>query len=316
MLEVSPYKYEYSKEFKLEPNGQYGSPGKHIYKVPCPDIYRGSYRNPNTAGEIYAAYVKDACKHYEDKGESVGAFFIESGMSVAGVILPPTNYLRKSVEAVREAGGVYIADEVQTGFGRIGSSYWAFQHGTEGLVPDIVTVGKPFGNGMPLAAVITTRAIADSFQTMGVEYFNTFGGNPVCCAAGLAVLDVIEKEGLQQHALEVGAYLKSLFLKFKEETKLVGDVRGSGLFIGIELVRDPNTQEAATAETSFICTQLKDKHKILTSIDGPYDNVLVVKPPMVFSKKDADFFVKCFKLAMKELEAIGNEVLQMKKTPT
>mmetsp|Transcript_38967 Transcript_38967/g.94214 ORF Transcript_38967/g.94214 Transcript_38967/m.94214 type:complete len:502 (+) Transcript_38967:51-1556(+) len=316
VLEVSPYKYEHSNEFKLVPNGQYGTPGKHIYKVPCPDIYRGDYRNPATAGEIYSAYVKDACKHYQKAGKKVGAFFIEGGMSVAGVILPPTNYLRLSVEAVRAAGGIYIADEVQTGFGRPGSSYWAFQHGTEEVVPDIVTVGKPFGNGMPLAAVITTRAIADSFQTMGVEYFNTFGGNPVCCAAGLAVLDVIEKEDLQQHALEVGTYLKSLFLKLKEETELVGDVRGSGLFIGIELVRDSKTLEPATAETSFICTQLKDKHKILTSIDGADDNVLVVKPPMTFFKKDADFFVKCFKLAMKELEAMGNEVLQMKKTPT
>ena len=190
-----------------------------------------------------------------------------------------------------------------------------FSMGRKGL-SDIVTVGKPFGNGMPLAAVITTRAIADSFQSMGVEYFNTFGGNPVCCAAGLAVLDVIEKEGLQQHALEVGTYLKSLFLKLKDVTKLVGDVRGSGLFIGIELVRDQETREPATAETSFVCTQLKDKHKILTSIDGSDDNVLVVKPPMVFSKKDADFFVKCFKFALKELESIGNEVLQMKKTPT
>jgi 4-aminobutyrate aminotransferase-like enzyme len=300
----------------MVPNGQYGTPGKHIYKVPCPDIYRGNYRNPDTAGEVYSAYVEDACKHYQKTGDKVGAFFIEGGMSVAGVILPPTNYLRRSVEAVRAAGGVYIADEVQTGFGRLGSSYWAFQHGAEEVVPDIVTVGKPFGNGMPLAAVITTRKIADSFQTMGVEYFNTFGGNPVCCAAGLAVLDVIEKKGLQKHALEVGTYLKSLFLELKEETELIGDVRGSGLFIGIELVRDSKTLEPATAETSFICTQLKDKYKILTSIDGADDNVLVVKPPMVFSKIDAAFFVKCFKGAMQELEAIGNEVLQMKKTPT
>eukprot|EP00980_Cylindrotheca_fusiformis_P024949 scaffold12769_cov141-Cylindrotheca_fusiformis.AAC.9 len=316
VLEVSPYKYEHSKEFSLVQNGHFKTPGPHIYKVPCPDTYRGKYRDPSVAGAKFAEYVQNACKDFQDRGESVGAFFIEGGMSVAGVILPPADYLRKSAEAVRAAGGVYIADEVQTGFGRLGTSFWAFQHGDQDVVPDIVTVGKPFGNGMPLAAVITTREIADSFQEMGVEYFNTFGGNPVCCAAGLAVLDVVENEDLQNHALEVGSYLKSRFLGLKERFRLIGDVRGSGLFIGIEFVRNPYTREPASSETSFICTRLKETHHILTSIDGEYDNVLVVKPPLVFSKDDADYFIEAFEEASNKLLALGDAVKSMTKTPT
>jgi 4-aminobutyrate aminotransferase-like enzyme len=237
-------------------------------------------------------------------------------MSVAGVILPPANYLKRSVEAVRAAGGVYIADEVQTGFGRLGSCYWAFQHGNSGVVPDIVTVGKPFGNGMPLGALITTRRIASAFQEMEVEYFNTFGGNPVCAAAGLAVLDVLETERLQEHALTVGSYLQYRFRQLKDRLDLIGDIRGSGLFIGIELVRDHETLEPATAETSFICTSLKEKYDILSSIDGLHDNVLVVKPPLVFSKIDADYFVDSFEKASEDLRALGAEIQTMSKTPT
>jgi 4-aminobutyrate aminotransferase-like enzyme len=314
-LDISPYKFEHSKEFNLKPIGPFSTPGHHIFKVPCPDTFRGEHRDFD-AGEKYASYVQKACDFYKASGESVGAFFIEGGMSVAGVILPPVGYLPKSVEAVRAAGGVYVADEVQTGFGRLGACYWAFQHGNHGVVPDIVTVGKPFGNGMPLAAVVTTRKIADTFQEMGVEYFNTFGGNPVCCAAGLAVLDVLESENLQEHALHVGTYLECLFLVLKERIALIGDVRGCGLFIGIELIRDTKTLEPATAETSFICTQLKEKFQILTSIDGPHDNVLVVKPPLRFSKIDAEYFVDSFEMAWIELKALGDKVLKMKKTPT
>ena len=198
----------------------------------------------------------------------------------------------------------------------MGSCYWAFQYGNNDVTPDIVTVGKPFGNGMPLGAVITTKAIADAFQDMGVEYFNTFGGNPVCTAAGNAVLDVLETELLQQNAVEVGSYLKLRFNDLKKRLNLIGDVRGSGLFIGIELVRDRNTLEPATEETSVICTTLKEKFHILTSIDGAHDNVLVVKPPLVFSKLDATYFVDSFEEAAKNVLALGDRVLTMKKTPT
>jgi 4-aminobutyrate aminotransferase-like enzyme len=235
------------------------------------------------------------------------------------VILPSDDFFRESVKAVRNAGGVYIADEVQTGFGRLGSAFWAFQHGDHGMVPDIVTIGKPAGNGVSLGAVITTREIANAFDDQNVEYFNTFGGNPVACAAGLAVLDVLEDESLQEHALMVGEYLKQSFRKLQDERlnmDLIGDIRGNGLFLGIDLVRSREDRTPAAAEASFICTTLKEKHWILTSIDGLHDNVLVIKPPMVFSKTDADHFVACFEEVAKEMEVLGSRVHSIEKTPT
>jgi len=324
VLECSPYKYEYSKEFDLKApkdSVDFKSPGKHIWKVPAPDTYRGPHRDVKDAGIKYAAKVAEACDFYQYTcGESVGAFIIEGGIGVGGAILPPPNYLPRSVKAVRNAGGVYIADEVQTGFGRYGSSFWAFQHtwteDEDPVVPDIVTVGKPFGNGMPLAAVVTTRKIASAFEKMGVDYFNTFGGNPVCAAAGLAVLDVIESDNLQQRAHEVGGYMMTRFVELQTRLDIIGDVRGSGLFIGIELVRDRKTLEAASTETSFISTTLKKKYHILTSIDGLLENVLIVKPPMVFSKADADYFVECFeKVVLEDLAKIG-DLSFLGRTPT
>jgi ethanolamine-phosphate phospho-lyase len=324
-LQVSPYKYESSQEFTLQAQSasspsskRRSTPNPSIYQVPCPDTYRGEYRDQSTAGAQYAKYVQEACRQYQSQGESVGAFILESGMSVAGVILPPPEYIRKSVEAVRQAGGVYIADEVQTGFGRLGSCRWAFEYGDENVVPDIVTVGKPFGNGMPLGAVITSPKIAAAFESMGVEYFNTFGGNPVCAAAGLAMLDVLEQEQLQTHALEMGQYLQSKFreLQNKAGLDIIGHVRGSGLFLGIELVRSQTTLEPATRETSFLCTTLKERYRVLSSIDGLHDNVLVVKPPMSFSKDDADYFVQSFAQAVGDLRKLGDGIEKISKTPT
>lgn len=216
---------------------------------------------------------------------------------------------------------------MQTGFGRLGSSFWAFEHGKHGIVPDIMTVGKPFGNGMSLGAVITTRAIASHFDSMGVEYFNTFGGSPVAAAAGLAVLDVLEDENLQDHAFAMGKYLKDRFSQLQNErwdnytvkpsNVCIGDIRGSGLFLGIELVRDRHTKEPATIETSYISTLLKQKHDILTSIDGLHENVLVVKPPLVFSKADADYFVDSFSIASEEVNSMSkSELAFISKTPT
>ena len=301
VLDVSPYKFDHSKEFNLtahhEGNESMYTPGEHIWKVPCPDTYRGPHRG-NEAGEQYAEYVKEACRVYrEERKQNVGAFIIEGGMSVAGVILPPPKYLETCVKHVRAAGGLYIADEVQTGFGRLGSHFWAFQYNDDRgqpVVPDIVTVGKPFGNGMPLAAVITTKEVAESFQAMGVELFNTFGGNPISTAAGLEVLNVIESQSLDHNAVEVGSYLRAEFEKLNESLDIIGDIRGSGLFLGIELVKDHVTLEPATIETSVLCTILKEKHRILTSIDGPHNNVLVLKPPMVFSKENVDQLISSF----------------------
>jgi len=261
----------------------------------------------------------------------VSAFLLEGGMSVAGVILPPQTYRRQCVEAVRKAGGVYIADEVQTGFGRLGKCMWAFQHDTgvtcdngdddctemHEIIPDIVTVGKPFGNGMPLAAVVTTPAIANAFESFGVEYFNTFAGSPVCCAAGLAMLHVLSSERLQENALRVGNYLLASFRELQSRCEYIGDVRGSGLFIGVELVRDRVTLEPAMEETSFVCSILKEKYKILTSVDGANDNVIVIKPPMVFSKEDSTLFVSCFEKALSEdLPSAKGELGILGRTPT
>jgi 4-aminobutyrate aminotransferase-like enzyme len=239
--------------------------------------------------------------------------------AASGVILPSDTFIRESVVAVRNHGGIYIADEVQTGFGRLGSSFWAFDHGKHGIIPDIVTVGKPFGNGLSLAAVITTHEVARTFDGMGIEYFNTFGGNPVSAAAGLAVLDVLEDEMLQQQALRVGDYLKQQFRILQRERlrqDLIGDIRGNGLFLGIDIVETFQCRTPSAAKTSFICTRLKQQYHILTSIDGFHDNVLVIKPPMVFSKVDADFLIESFEQVAIELERLGSAVLSMERTPT
>ena len=307
-LQVSPYKFDKGKEHI------HGNAKDCYVKVPCPDLYRGEFDDPITAGERYAEYVERACQRFQEKGEKVRAFIVEGGMSVAGVILPPKGYLSTCAKAVRAAGGLYIADEVQTGLGRLGCCSWAFSYHNE-VVPDIVTMGKPMGNGMPLAALITTRKVTKAFEACGIEYFNTFAGNPVCTAAGLAVLDVLESENLQRHACEIGDYLKQKLLAMQSRLELIGDVRGSGLFLGIELVSNAQTLEPATSETSFICSQLKSKHKILTSIDGPYDNVLVLKPPMTFGRNEVDYFVECFEnVATVDLQAVDLESIS--RTPT
>jgi len=296
-IEISPYKFDHKGGEGAKPN---------IHKVPCPDVFRGAHRGPD-AGERYASSVQEACQG----AGSVAAFFVESGMSVGGVILPPQGYLQAAYDAIRSAGGVCVADEVQVGFGRFGDYFWAFEE--QGVIPDIVTMGKPFGNGMPLAAVVTTKEISDAFHN-GLEYFNTFGGNPVCCAAGLAVLDVIQEERLQDNAARVGKYLCEQFNLLKLEHALIGDVRGRGLFLGIEFVRSPATLEPATQETSQICSRMKSEHRILMSIDGPHDNVLVMKPPMCFSQSDADRVISAMGKILSTLSPVDASMVA--HTPT
>jgi 4-aminobutyrate aminotransferase-like enzyme len=193
---------------------------------------------------------------------------------------------------------VCVADEVQVGFGRVGSHFWAFE--TQGVVPDIVTLGKPMGNGHPIGAVITTPEIARSFVT-GMEYFNTYGGNPVSCAVGLAVLDVIEGESLQRNAQEVGGQLLEGLRALKERFPLVGDVRGLGLYIGVELVTDREARLPATREARRLKERLRDHH-LLLSTDGPQDNVLKIKPPLVFTPSDAERLIRTFAEVLEEDE--------------
>jgi len=179
---------------------------------------------------------------------------------------------------------VCIADEVQVGFGRVGSHLWAFE--TQGVVPDIVTLGKPIGNGHPLGAVITTRELAAAFAN-GMEWFNTFGGNPVSCAAGMAVLDVIEGEGLQANAAATGTHLLGRLRQLAEQHECIGDVRGLGLYLGVDLVTDRTTKAPATALAGDVANAMRDLG-VLISTDGPADNVLKIKPPIVFDVTHAD----------------------------
>ena len=273
LIDISPYKHDAR-------GGQGAPPTTH--KVRMPDSYRGDYKTEN-AGALYARDIAGVIENLKGQGKGVAGFIGESALGCGGQIFLPEGYFETVYAHVRAAGGVCIADEVQVGFGRVGTHMWAFE--MQGVVPDIVTLGKPMGNGHPLAAVITTPEIAASFAN-GMEYFNTFGGNPVSCAIGLAVLEVIQEEGLQKHALEVGSYFLEGLRQLQEKHALIGDVRGSGLFIGIELVKDRGTLEPATAEANQIIQEMRQRH-ILLSTDGPYENVIKIKPPLVFSKENA-----------------------------
>ncbi|XP_023387769.1 5-phosphohydroxy-L-lysine phospho-lyase [Pteropus vampyrus] len=216
----------------------------------------------------------------------IAAFFAESLPSVGGQVIPPAGFFPEVAEYIRRAGGVFVADEIQVGFGRVGKHFWAFQLQGKDFVPDIVTMGKSIGNGHPVACVATTQAVARAFEATGVEYFNTFGGNPVSCAVGLAVLDVLEKEQLQAHAAHVGSFLMELLGQQKAKHPIIGDIRGFGLFIGVDLIKDEATRTPATEEAAYLVSRLKDNY-VLLSTDGPGRNVLKFKPPMCFSLDNA-----------------------------
>ena len=209
-------------------------------------------------------------------------------MGCGGQIVPPKGFIKDSFNLVKKAGGLCIADEVQIGFGRMGDTFWGFE--TQGVSPDIVTMGKSMGNGHPLSAVVTTKDIANQFNN-GMEYFNSFGGNPVSCAVGHAVLNVIEEDKLQKNAKNVGKYLKSLLNELKKKYSIIGDVRGHGLFLGVELVRNSTSLEPADTEASQIVNAMKEKG-ILISTDGPDYNVLKIKPPLCFTRENALFLVE------------------------
>ena len=259
---------------------------KYVATVPEPDAYRGEFRGDD-AGEKYAGYVQLAVDELKQRGIKPAAFVIDTIMSSGGVVAPPRGYLKKAAEIIRNAGGLFIADEVQPGFGRTGKHFWGYE--ADGLVPDIVTLGKPMGNGHPLAAIVSRRDIIEDFSSIG-SYFNTFGGNPVSCAAGLAVLDVIEQEGLQENARIVGEYLTSGLHALAEKHTAIGDIRGTGLFIAVELIKDNESREPATAFTADVVNRLKDRG-VLTGSIGPDANILKLRPPMVISRDDADYML-------------------------
>ncbi len=276
LIDISPYKHN-------GPGGE-GAPD-WVHVVDLPDIYRGEFRDAATAGHLYAEQVATAI---DQLGNKLCGFIAESCPSVGGQIMLPDGYLPAVYASVRAAGGVCIADEVQTGYGRLGSHMYGFE--LQGVVPDIVVLGKPIGNGFPLAAVITTRLIANAFDN-GMEFFSTFGGNPVACAAGLAVLDVLEREQLQDNAMRTGELLLRKLGRLQEQHDVIGDVRGRGLFLGVDLVRDRDSRVPATREARFVKNRMRELGVLIGS-DGRADNVLKIRPPMCFDAGNVDQLVR------------------------
>jgi 4-aminobutyrate aminotransferase-like enzyme/Ser/Thr protein kinase RdoA (MazF antagonist) len=271
LVDISPYKFN-------GPGGEGAPPWVHV--LPLPDTYRGKYRRDDPrAGEKYAEFARFA--------PNPGAFIAESAPSVGGQIVLPDRYLASVYAIVRAAGGVCIADEVQTAYGRMGTHFYAFE--AQRVVPDIVVLGKPIGNGYPLGAVVTTPEIAASFDN-GMEFFSTFGGSTVSCAVGLATLDVVQEERLQAHARAVGDVLLRRLREAVGRHPLVGDIRGSGLFLGVELVKDRETLAPAGDEASAAVNRMRHRG-ILLGTDGPFHNVLKIRPPMPFNEEDAEQLV-------------------------
>ncbi len=289
LIEIATYKCE-------GPGGE--GLADHAHAAPIPDAYRGPHRGPD-AGWRYGDEVGRMVAGLERAGRPPGAFMAESFIGCGGQVIPAPGFMPEAYAVVRAAGGVCIADEVQVGFGRAGSHFWAFE--ALNVVPDIVTLGKPIGNGHPMAAVVTTPEIAESFVT-GMEYFNTFGGNPVSCAIGLAVLEVIEAEGLQRRARELGRQFLESFREIAPRHRLIGDVRGLGLFLGVELVRDHDTLEPADTEASAVIDAMRDRGFLL-STDGPLHNVIKIKPPMVLTTEDVAAVVENTDEVLTEIEA-------------
>ncbi len=279
--------------YKFDQKGGNGKPNStHI--LPLPDSYRGIHRG--TESVQYAVYINDIIQQITSTKQKVGAFICESILSCGGQIPLPKNYLKYIYHAIRNEGGVCIADEVQVGFGRVGSHFWGFE--LQDVVPDIVTMGKPMGNGHPIAAVVCTHEIATAFNN-GMEYFNTFGGNPVSCAVGQEVLQIVQDEGLQNHAMHMGQYIKEGLMLLQTTYPVIGDIRGHGLFLGMELVDDPYTKAPAADKAHYLINRMSTLG-VLMSSDGPDHNVIKIKPPMVIQKSDIDYMLYCLRRVFQE----------------
>jgi 4-aminobutyrate aminotransferase-like enzyme len=286
LIDISPYKY----------NGPGGhGPPDWVHASPIPDIYR----NRDYTGEPgawFAAHVEKIIDHLRQQDRGLCGYIAETCPSVAGQIMLPRGYLAGVYDAVRAAGGVCIADEVQTGFGRIGSHFWAFEQ--HNVVPDIVVLGKPIANGYPMGAVVTTRAIADRFAN-GMEYFSTFGGSTAACVAAHETLAVTREEDLQQNAQRVGDALLLGLRNLSTAYDIIGDVRGVGLFIGVELVRDRETREPAASEAAHVVQRMR-VHGVLAGTDGPHHNVIKLRGPMCLTLDDANQILRVMERALRE----------------
>ena len=266
----------------------------HVVGVPFPDTFRGDYRDAD-AGASYAHHLRHAVDTLASRGIKPAAFIVDTILSSSGVVQPPAGYLNAAAAIIRGCGGVFIADEVQPGLGRTGDHFWGFA--ADNVVPDIVTMGKPLGNGHPLSAVAVRRELIDSFSATS-SYFNTFGGNPVSCAAGLAVLDVLEQEQLQKNAKSVSEHIVRGLHSLAEEYPIIGNIRAAGLFIAVDLVRDRETREPAPAAP--VVNGLRARGVLAGSI-GRYDNIVKLRPPMVFSIDHADKALAVFDDTLRNL---------------
>ncbi|MBL1241826.1 MAG: aminotransferase class III-fold pyridoxal phosphate-dependent enzyme [OCS116 cluster bacterium] len=287
-IELSEYKF----------NGKGGKGAQDwVHVVPIPDGYRGEFKNDDPdAGAKYAKYTRAIIDELAAKGEKLAAFITESFPSVGGQIIPPQGYLKAVFEMTRQAGGIAIADEVQTGLGRLGDYFWGFEQ--QDAVPDMILLGKPIGNGHPIGILATTRQIADRFAN-GMEFFSTFGGSTLSCTIGLEVLKIIEEEKLQDNAKTIGTHILNALQKMQNHCPSIGDVRGLGLFIGVEMIAPDGSPCQARAD--YIANQMAQK-RILIGTDGPHHNILKLRAPLVFSQQDADFLLLHIEKIFKQVE--------------
>lgn len=303
-MAISPYKTDKLLDHK---------PCKWAHVAPLPCGYRGQFRrsevaSEETLGRLYAGAAEQVIERAQAAGRQVAGLFVESMISCGGQMPLPRGYLRRLQAFLHRNKSLLVCDEVQTGFGRSGRKMWAFQLDGDDIKPDIVTIGKPMGNGFPIAAVLTTAEVAQSFLAIGTEYFNTFGGNPASCAAGLAVLDELEEGKLMRRAHEVGEFMLAELRLLQRSSRLLGDVRGLGFFIGLELVENLETKRPAPDYAQFIVARFRDE-RILMSTEGKLGNVLKFKPPMVFGMEDARRFIEVLARALIDLE------LQIERQP-
>ena len=276
----------------FEPIGGYGD---HIRRVPWPDSYRAPDGLEGEAlADAYADKVKEAIASFADAGIPFAGMLVCPIFANEGLPSIPPGYMEKAVGYVREAGGLFIADEVQSGFGRTGR-WWGYE-GSE-VVPDIVTLGKPMGGGHPVSGVIARGELLDNYRRHEM-YFNTYGGNPVSCAVAMAVLDVIDDEGLVENAATVGDYVLRGFKDLQSRHDMIGDVRGSGLFFGMDLVEDRESKSPAAGKARKVVNGMRD-HGVLMSKIGEHDNVLKLRPPLCFGREHADQLIETLDEVMK-----------------
>jgi 4-aminobutyrate aminotransferase-like enzyme/Ser/Thr protein kinase RdoA (MazF antagonist) len=282
--------------YKFNAPGGVGKPD-WVWLMDIPDVYGGRFRQPEAdCAQLYSDQVDDVINGINDMGGKLAGFIAETFPSVGGQIIPPQGYLQRVYRKIRAAGGLCIADEVQTGLGRLGQYYFAFEQ--QEVVPDIVVLGKPIGNGHPIGVVVTTREIADSFAE-GPEFFSTFGGSTLSCVVAKEVLDIVDDDALQANALRVGKQALEGFALLKEKHAIIGDVRGIGLFIGIAFVTDQTQRKPATAVATYVVNRLRD-HRIFAGLEGPDNNVLKIRPPLTIEADDVVMLLETLDMILSE----------------